>query len=98
MTTPIASCRRRSSRLFVERPARNIASFPPETVAANKANILAAEPHPVPGLIDADGKFARLVASPEFDRRVAAFIAAGGQTAPGEYQGPANLSEQLADG
>ncbi|MDP3738342.1 MAG: enoyl-CoA hydratase/isomerase family protein [Hyphomonadaceae bacterium] len=83
-------------RPFVERLARNIASFPPEALAANKANILAAEPHPEPGLIDAYGKFAGLVASPEFDRRVAAFMAAGGQTAAGEYKDPAMLSEQLA--
>ncbi len=84
-------------RPFVECLARNIASFPTEAVAANKANILAAEPHPEPGLIDAYQKFAGLVASPEFDRRVAAFTAAGGQTASGEYEDPANLSEQLAD-
>lgn len=83
-------------RPFVERLARNIASFPPEAVAANKANILAAEPHPEPGLIDAYRKFAGLVTSSEFDRRVAAFIAAGGQTAAGEYEDPVNLSEQLA--
>jgi enoyl-CoA hydratase/carnithine racemase len=83
-------------RPFVERLARNIASFPPDAIAANKANILAAEPHPEPELIDAFGKFAALVASPEFDRRVAAFIAAGGQTATGEYEDPANFSEQLA--
>ena len=85
-------------RSFVERLARNIASFSPEAVAANKANILAAEPHPEPGLIDAYRKFAGLVASPEFDRRVAAFIAAGGQTAAGEYEDPADLSGQLANG
>jgi enoyl-CoA hydratase/carnithine racemase len=83
-------------RPFVERLARNIASFPPDAVAANKANILAAEPHPAPGLIDAYGKFAGLVVRPEFDRRVAAFIAAGGQTASGEYEDPANLAGRLA--
>ena len=83
-------------RAFVERLAFNIGSFLPEAVAANKANILAAEPSPEPGLLDAYQKFAALVAAPEFDKRVAAFLDAGGQTAAGEHEDLSHLAQRLA--
>jgi enoyl-CoA hydratase/carnithine racemase len=83
-------------RPFVESLARRIASFPPAAIAANKANILAAETDPVPGLIDAWRTFVPLLSAPEYDRRTAAFLAAGGQTAHGELQDPAQMAEALA--
>ena len=82
-------------RGFVERLARNIASFPPDAIAANKANILAAETDPTAGLIDAYRRFVGLLSAGEFDRRTAAFMAAGGQTASGEHEDLSRLSERL---
>jgi enoyl-CoA hydratase/carnithine racemase len=83
-------------RPFVVRLARAIASYPAEAIAANKANVLAAEPPHEPGLLDAHRKFSALVASTEFDRRVAAFLDAGGQTADGERADPLTFAPQLA--
>ena len=82
-------------RPFVERLARTIASCPVQAIADNKANIVAAEPPVEPGMLDAYRRFAALVAQPEFDRRVAAFLAAGGHTADGERDDPAALAERL---
>jgi enoyl-CoA hydratase/carnithine racemase len=83
-------------RPFVEKLAFNIGSFPPQALAANKANILAAETSPAPGLLDAYQKFATLVAAPDFDARVAAFLDAGGQTAAGEHEDLSYLAPRLA--
>ena len=83
-------------RPFVEGLARRIASFPADAIAVNKANILAAESDPALGMLDAYQKFVRLLGAGEFDRRTAAFMAAGGQTASGEHEDLARLSEQLA--
>jgi enoyl-CoA hydratase/carnithine racemase len=83
-------------RPFVENLAHRIATFAPDAIAANKANILAAETDPVPGMIDAFRKFVALLGAPEYDRRTAAFLAAGGQTAKGENEDVARMAEQLA--
>jgi hypothetical protein len=48
------------------------------------------------GLLEAHRTFAKLVASAAFDRRVAAFLAAGGQTAKGEQGDPAALTPRLS--
>lgn len=81
---------------FVETLARRIASFPAEAIALNKANIVTAEGALEGGLLEANRMFARLVAAPAFDRRVAAFLAAGGQTAAGEHADLANHATVLA--
>jgi enoyl-CoA hydratase/carnithine racemase len=83
-------------RPFVENLALRIASFAPDAIAANKANILAAETDPVPGMIDAFQKFVKLLGAPEYDRRTAAFLAAGGQTAKGESEDLARMAGRLA--
>jgi enoyl-CoA hydratase/carnithine racemase len=68
---------------FVRDLAYRIASFPPAAIARNKANIVSAEGSIEAGLLEASRSFGELVSSAEFDRRVAAFLAAGGQTAKG---------------
>jgi len=83
-------------RPFVANLARKIASYPPQAIADNKANILLAEPPVEAGLLDAHRRFSALVGAPEFDRRVEAFIAAGGQTASGELADPSDLADRLA--
>jgi enoyl-CoA hydratase/carnithine racemase len=81
---------------FVDDLALRIATLPAEAVALNKANIVAAESGVTEGLLDAHRIFAKLVASDAFDRRVAAFLAAGGQTARGEQGDPAALAPRLS--
>jgi enoyl-CoA hydratase/carnithine racemase len=81
---------------FVDDLALRIASLPAEAVALNKANIVAAESGVTEGLLDAHRAFAKLVASEAFDRRVAAFLAAGGQTAKGELGDPAAMTARLS--
>lgn len=65
---------------FVERLARRIASFPAEAVARAKAAVAAAEPSPVPGLIEEGRLFQETLALPETRRRMQRFLDAGGQT------------------
>jgi enoyl-CoA hydratase/carnithine racemase len=81
---------------FVDDLARRIASLPAEAVALNKANVLAAADDHRAGLLDAGRVFRTLVSTAEFDRRVDAFMAAGGQTHAGELGDLAALSGQLA--
>ena len=83
-------------RPFVDRLAHAIASYPAEAIAANKANVLAAEPPHEPGLLDAHRKFSALVSNAEFDRRVEAFLGGDGQTADGERTDPIAFAERLA--
>ena len=58
--------------------------------------MLAAEPPHEPGLLDAHGKFSAPVGRAEYDRRVAAFLDGGGQTADGERDDPIAFAERLA--
>jgi enoyl-CoA hydratase/carnithine racemase len=81
---------------FVDDLARRIATFPVEAIVRNKANILTAGDDHLPGLLDATVVFSDLVARAEFDRRVAAFLSAGGQTREGELTDLASLSDALA--
>jgi enoyl-CoA hydratase/carnithine racemase len=67
-------------RPFVDALARRIASFPAEAVAHAKAAVLAAEPDPVPGLLEEARRFNETLALEETRARMEGFLAAGGQT------------------
>jgi enoyl-CoA hydratase/carnithine racemase len=67
-------------RAFVDALARRIASFPPEAVAHAKAAVAAAEPDPIPGLLDEAHRFNQTVGLADTRRRMEQFLAAGGQT------------------
>ena len=65
---------------FVDDLARRIASFPPGAVAAAKAAVDAGLTDPTLGLVEEADRFNQAVADPEARRRMAAFLAVGGQT------------------
>jgi len=65
---------------FVERLARRIASFPAEAIALAKASVDAAELPTQEGLREEAHAFQRVLATPAARERMAAFLAAGGQT------------------
>lgn len=65
---------------FVEALAYRIASFPAEAIALAKTAVAAAESSPVEGLIAECHCFNLAVATPAARERMAAFMAAGGQT------------------
>jgi enoyl-CoA hydratase/carnithine racemase len=67
-------------RPFVESLARRIASFPSEAVAHAKAAVNAAEPDPVPGLIDEAHRFSQTLGTPGTAARMERFLELGGQT------------------
>ncbi len=65
---------------FVERLARRIASFPAEAIALAKASVNAAELPTREGLLEEAHYFNQALATTTADRRMAWFLAAGGQT------------------
>jgi enoyl-CoA hydratase/carnithine racemase len=65
---------------FVDSLVARIAALPATAVAEAKAAVLAADPDPVPGLLEEWQRFTRCLADPEAVRRMEAFLAAGGQT------------------
>ena len=65
---------------FVERLAYRIASFPAEAIALAKRAVDAAELPTVEGLLEEADCFNHAVATPAARERMAAFLAAGGQT------------------
>ena len=65
---------------FVERLARRIASFPSEAIALAKRAVNAADETVVAGLLEEAHCFNLSVATPAARERMAAFMAAGGQT------------------
>lgn len=67
-------------RAFVERLAHRVASFPPEAVALAKESVDCAELPLERGLAEEDWRFRRLLATEAAQRRMSAFLAAGGQT------------------
>ncbi len=67
-------------RPFVDALAARIGSLPAVAVAEAKASVLAAEPDPVPGLLQEWQRFTRCLADPESARRMQAFLDGGGQT------------------
>jgi enoyl-CoA hydratase/carnithine racemase len=67
-------------RPFVESLAQRIASFPAQAIAHTKAAINAAEPDPVPGLIEEAHRFNQTLAAPDTATRMERFLELGGQT------------------
>lgn len=65
---------------FVDALATRIGSLPAVAVAEAKASVLAAEPDPVPGLLQEWQRFTRCLADPESATRMQAWMGAGGQT------------------
>jgi enoyl-CoA hydratase/carnithine racemase len=76
-------------RPFVDALASRIASFPASSIARAKAAVDAALPDPKAGLLTEDQLFRQCLADPtaEADARMAAFMAAGGQTREVELRG-----------
>src|SRR5262245_6584356 len=79
---------------FVERLAQRIASFPAEAIALAKEAVNAADETVVAGLLEEAHCFNLSVATPAARERMAAFMAAGGQTREVE-RGLATLAERL---
>jgi len=71
---------------FVERLAYRIASFSPEAIRLAKAAVDAAELPTLEGLLEEAHLFNQSVATPEAQRRMAGFMAAGGQTREAELR------------
>jgi len=67
-------------RPFVDALATRIASFPAASIARAKTAVDAALPDPVAGLLAESQLFRACLAEPEAHARMAAFMAAGGQT------------------
>jgi len=65
---------------FVDALAFRIASFPAEALALAKESVAAAELSIREGLLDEEHRFQRSLATDAAQRRMAAFLAAGGQT------------------
>lgn len=72
---------------FVERLAYRIASFPASAIALAKASVNAAELPTVEGLLEEAHCFNQSLAFPDAQARMAAFMAAGGQTYDVELAG-----------
>jgi enoyl-CoA hydratase/carnithine racemase len=72
---------------FVDALARRIASFPASAIALAKRAVEAAEPSPVPGLLEEAHLFQCSLATPAARERMAAFLALGGQTPEVERRG-----------
>jgi enoyl-CoA hydratase/carnithine racemase len=78
---------------FVDALAGRIGSLPRVAVAEAKASVLAAEPDPVPGLLQEWQRFTRCLADEESTRRMKALLDAGGQTRQAELQ-PITLTDR----
>jgi enoyl-CoA hydratase/carnithine racemase len=65
---------------FVDALAFRIASFPPEAIALAKGSVDASEPPIREGLLEEEHRFQRSLATEAAQQRMAAFLAAGGQT------------------
>ncbi len=72
---------------FVDALAARIASFPAEAIARAKSAVDAALPDPIDGLLTEDQLFRACLGDPEAHPRMAAFLAAGGQTREVEVRG-----------
>jgi enoyl-CoA hydratase/carnithine racemase len=72
---------------FVDDLARRMASFPAAAIARAKEAVDAALGDPVPGLLEEDRLFRACLSDPDAQRRMAAFLAAGGQTREVELEG-----------
>jgi enoyl-CoA hydratase/carnithine racemase len=67
-------------RPFVDALARRIASFPAAAIAHAKAAVSAAEPDPLPGLLEEAGRFNQTLTLDETRQRLKRFLEVGGQT------------------
>ncbi len=67
-------------RPFVEKLARRMASFEPESIAHAKAAVTAAQPDPRRGLLEEGHRFNQTLALDGTIERMEGFLAAGGQT------------------
>lgn len=83
-------------RPFVERLAYRIASFPPEAIALAKQSVDASAGPLAQGLIDEWWAFTKAVATDAARERMAAFLAAGGQTPDVERDRLTGVLEGLA--
>jgi enoyl-CoA hydratase/carnithine racemase len=83
-------------RLFVDRLARRIASFPPGAVAEAKASVLRAEADVPRHLLDEAAAFGRLYPTPSAQSAMSRFMEQGGQTVAGELR-LGELAGELAD-
>jgi enoyl-CoA hydratase/carnithine racemase len=79
---------------FVEALAYRIASFPAPAIALAKAAVAAAEPSPIPGLLDEAHLFNESLSTPEAQTRMAAFMQGGGQT-PEVERGALELLDRI---
>lgn len=70
----------------VDELARRIASFPPQAVRNGKAAVLAAEPDPLPGLLEEAYLFEELMVREDSTAAMKRFLAGGGQTREGELR------------
>jgi enoyl-CoA hydratase/carnithine racemase len=75
-------------RPFVQRLARQIASFPADAIARAKAALIAGEPEWETGLAEESNQFDRCLANPEARRRMEEFMKNGGQTRDAEARTP----------
>ena len=78
---------------FVDALARRIASFPAAAIARCKAAVIAAEPDPVPGLLEEAHLFNQTLAFDETQARMQRFMEVGGQTREGELDLAALLAK-----
>jgi enoyl-CoA hydratase/carnithine racemase len=81
---------------FVDQLAFRIASYPPEAVALAKGLVNSAEAGVEEGLLDEAHAFNRTLAASEAKRRMAEFLAVGGQTRAMETGDLGTLAETLA--
>jgi enoyl-CoA hydratase/carnithine racemase len=81
---------------FVDQLAYRIASFPPEAVALAKELVNSAESGVTDGLLDEAHAFGRTLPTSEAKRRMADFLAQGGQTRAMETGDLGTLAEMLA--
>ncbi|MBI5504320.1 MAG: enoyl-CoA hydratase/isomerase family protein [Deltaproteobacteria bacterium] len=81
---------------FVKKLAFTIASFPAQAIALAKACVNSAEVGVIDGLLDEANAFNRTLATPETKRRMAEFLAKGGQTRQLEGGDLGGLAELLA--
>jgi enoyl-CoA hydratase/carnithine racemase len=84
-------------RPFVEKLAHRIASWPPEAVAHAKAAVTAADPDPVPGLLEEAGRFNQTLTLEETIQRMERFLEAGGQTREFELEPDLDLNLDPGD-
>jgi len=82
---------------FVDMLAYRIASFPPEAVAMAKQLVNCAEQNVEEGLLDEAHAFNRTLETSEAKRRMAGFLANGGQTRAMETGDLGTLADLLAD-